>query len=58
MLILRNFISEIEGRRKLGGCATVAGWGNRYSVDDQMYTHDDTSACMTDASDASMDKIT
>ena len=38
----------------LGGCATVAGWGNRYSQDDMEY-HE--SLCMTDFSNLSPDKI-
>ena len=38
----------------LGGCATVAGWGNRYSQDDMDYY---MSQCMTDFKGTSPDKI-
>ena len=42
------------GNKILGGCATVAGWGNRYSTDDM---HDNQASCMTDYSNLSPDKI-
>ncbi len=42
------------GTKILGGCATVAGWGNRYSTADM----DDYQAqCMTDYSNLSPEKI-
>ena len=42
------------GKKILGGCATVAGWGNRYSTEDM---HDNQAKCMTDYSNLSPDKI-
>ena len=42
------------GKKILGGCATVAGWGNRYSTDDM---HDNQAKCMTDYSNLSPDKV-
>ena len=42
------------GKKILGGCATVAGWGNRYSTEDM---HDNQAQCMTDYSNLSPDKI-
>lgn len=42
------------GKKILGGCATVAGWGNRYSTEDM---HDNQAKCMTDYSNHSPDKI-
>ena len=38
----------------LGGCATVAGWGNRYNEDDM---EDKGSNCIKDFSDMGPDKI-
>jgi len=40
--------------KMLGGCATVAGWGNRYSKDEMS---DNDSKCVTDFSDTSPDKL-
>ena len=51
------FFTETNGKKKLGGCATVAGWGHRYSLDGSEATHDGESSCMTDFSDASVDKV-
>ena len=44
-----------EARNKmLGGCATVAGWGNRYSKDEM---EESDSSCTTDFSNTSPDKL-
>ena len=51
------FFTETNGKKTLGGCATVAGWGHRYSLDGSEATHDGESSCMTDFSDASVDKV-
>ena len=42
------------GKKILGGCATVAGWGNRYSTEDM---DDNQAKCMTDYSNLSPDKV-
>ena len=52
-----RYFTGTNGKKTLGGCATVAGWGHRYSEVGQMETHDGESSCMTDFSDASVDKV-
>ena len=42
------------GKKMLGGCATVAGWGHRYGIDNMDFYE---SKCMTDFSNLSPDKI-
>ena len=44
----------MAGRKMLGGCATVAGWGNRYNQDEM---EEKGSSCITDFSGASPDKL-
>ena len=43
-----------SGEELSGGCATVAGWGNRYDGDDDI--HGDSAECTTDFSSLSPDK--
>ena len=45
---------DSHGNKMLGGCATVAGWGNRYSQDEM---EEKESSCTTDFSDTSPDKL-
>ena len=47
---------KVNGRnnKMLGGCVTVAGWGNRYSYHEM---EDLMSNCMTDFNSLSPDKI-
>merc|ERR1719450_653797 len=46
-------VSDLFGKKKLGGCVSVGGWGDRFDGD--MESH--YSSCKTDASPSSPDKL-
>jgi len=52
--ISSGLVHDRAAKKMLGGCGTVAGWGNRYNQDEMM---EKESRCETDFSDKSPDKL-